>query len=205
MPLKTTSAGASGARSESWLDRAVDRIAPQPSAPESPKPPAMDQTQWDHSVDAHKVNKLTVKEVGLIVFNKTQSFTDSDKANDTLGGGREKVAHAVINGDATLGRKRPVTVPAIEPSAKALKDPRTRRAYDSSLAVAREAYLSPTDPTHGATHFQFLPTADRSNFKPRHSSKPGLPIRTQSGPFENSYLGNDVHSHSVYINTYAPG
>jgi hypothetical protein len=192
------------AHSESWLDRVIDRIKPQPAAPESPAPPPVDKTQWEHSVDSHKVNTLTVKEVGLIVFNETQSFTDHDKANDTIGGAREKVAHAVINGDTKLGRKRPRTVPPIEPSAKALKDPDTRQAYDSSMVAAREAYLSSNDPTHGATHFQFLPTSDRSNMKFRNGSPKGVALETQSGPFNNSYLKNDVRSHQVYVNTYAP-
>jgi hypothetical protein len=148
------------------------------------------------------VNTLTVKQVGLIVFNETQSFTDGDKANDTIGGGREKVAHAVINGDTQLGRKRPVTAHPIEPSAKALKDPRTRQAYESSLAAAREAYLSPQDPTHSAIHFQFLTNADRSNMKFRNGTPEGVPLKTQSGLFNNSYLKNHVKSRQVYVNTY---
>jgi len=187
----------------SWVDRALDRIKPQARPPQSPTPPPVDKTQWEHSVEAHKVNTLTVHHIGLIVFNETQSFTDSDKANDTISGPREKVAHVVINGDSRFGHKRPVTARPIEPSAKALKDPYTRKAYDSSLAAAREAYLSPIDPTQGATHFQFLTNADRSNMKFRHGTREGLPLTTQSGPFHNSFLGNHVRSHQVYVNTYA--
>src|SRR6202158_6201814 len=141
MQLKSTSAGKTDARRESWVDSVVDRIKPQPSAPERPAPPPVDQTQWERSVDAYKVNTLTVHDIGLIVFNEMQSYTDSDKANDTISGAREKVAHAAINGDAKLGRNRPVTAHPIEPSAKALKDPRTGEAYNSSLAAARDAYL----------------------------------------------------------------
>jgi len=197
-----TSARKPEARGESVLDRVIARIKPQPAPPGSPAPPPVDRTQWEKSVEAHKVNTLTVRDVGLIVFNETQSYTDSDKANDTIDGGREKIAHAVINGDAQLGRKRPVTAGPIEPSAKALKDPRTRAAYDSSLKAAREAYLSPTDPTNGATHFQFLSNADRSNMKFKRGAPQGLPLQTQSGPFTNSYVGNHVKSHQVYVNTY---
>jgi hypothetical protein len=202
MQLQSTSTVPSGTRGGSWLNRVVDRIKPQPAEPESPAPPPVDQTQWEKSVEEHKVNTLTVHDVGLIVFNETQSYTDRDNANDTIGGGREKIAHAVINGDAQLGRKRPVTAAPIQPSAKALKDPRTRAAYDSSLIAAREAYLSPTDPTHGATHFQFLTNADKSNMKFSNGTPEGLPLKTQSGPFTNSYLGNHVKSHQVYVNTY---
>jgi hypothetical protein len=207
MQLKPTSAGNSGARSESWLDRVVDRIKPQPPAPKSPAPPPVDQTQWEHSVDAHKVNTLTVHDVGLIVFGETQSVMHSDKANDTIGGAREKVAHAVINGDSQFGRARPETAPPIEPSAKAMKDSRTNTAYDSSLRAAREAYLSPTDPTHGATYFNMRPNTDRSNFKPGGPHGPEFNIRTQSGPFNNSFPTtgkNGLPSRGIYVNTYGP-
>jgi hypothetical protein len=81
----------------SWVDRALDRIKPQPPAPARPMPPAVHQTAWEKSVGAHKINTLTVHDVGLIVLDETQSYTDSDKANDTIGGAREKVAHVVIN------------------------------------------------------------------------------------------------------------
>ena len=54
-------------------------------------------------MESHKVNKLTVRDVGRIVFNETKSFTDSDTANDTIDRAREKVAHAVMNGDQKLG------------------------------------------------------------------------------------------------------
>lgn len=187
---------------ESWLNRALDRIKPQPAEPESPAPPPVDQTQWEKSVDSQKVNTLTVKDVGLIVFNETQSFTDHDNANDTISAAREKLAHAIMNGDSQLGQKRPTTVGAVEPSAKALKDPRTRQAYDSSMTAARNAYLGSDDPTRGATNFQFLPNSDKSNIKFKNGAPGGLPLKTQSGPFNNSYSGNHVKSGQVYVNTY---
>jgi hypothetical protein len=46
--------------SRTWLDRVLDRIQPQPAEPASPAPPPVDQTQWERSVDAHKVNTLTM-------------------------------------------------------------------------------------------------------------------------------------------------
>ena len=187
----------------SWLDRALDKIKPVPEPPRAPSPPAVDRTQWEHSVDAHKVNTLTVHDVGLIVFNETRSFTDRDNANDSLILARKKISHAIMNGDEQLGRERPVTAPTVEPSQRALKDPKVRAAYDPSVKAAREAYLDATDPTHGATHFKFLRNADRSDQK--FGSPTRLPLQTQSGPFNNSYLKHDVHSHEVYINTYAPG
>jgi hypothetical protein len=113
--------------------------------------------------------------------------TDSDKANATIGGAREKVAHVVINGDSRFGHKRPATALAVEPRAKAMNDARTKATYDSSLEAAREAYLSPTDPTHDATHLNMRPTADRSNFKAGNPKAKGYKIKTQSGPFNNSF------------------
>ena len=189
-------------QSHSWQERVLDRIKPQPGPPLAPTPPAADKTQWEHSVDQHKINTLTVHDVGLIVFNETRSFTDRDNANDSLVAARSKISRAIMNGDEQLGRKRPVTAPALEPSQKTLQDPRVKTAYESSLKAAREAYLDPTDPTHGATHFKFLPNSSRADQK---FGTPGkLPLKTQSGPFNNSFVKHDVHSHEVYINTYAP-
>src|SRR5260370_26692290 len=95
-----------------------------------------------------------------------RSFTDGDKANDTIDAAREKVAHVVINGDTQFGRHRPATARPIEPPAKILADPRTRKAYDSSLTAARQAYLSANDPTHGATHLNMRTSAGPSRFRP---------------------------------------
>ncbi len=192
-------------QNQSWSDRALDRIKPQPPTAPRPTPPAVDQTALEKSVGAHKINTLTVHDVGLIVFNETQSGTHSDKANDTISGAREKVTHAVINGDSQFGRARPKTAPPNEPSAKAKQDPRTKAAYDSSLRAAREAYLSPTDPTQGATYFNLRRNADRSDYKPGGSHGPQFKIRTQSGPFDNSYPTpgkKGLPAHGIYINTY---
>ena len=78
MQFNPKSSAKSGTQDESWLGRVADRIKPQPPAPAAPAPPPVDQTQWEKSVDAHKVNKLTVHDIGLIVFNESQSVTDSD-------------------------------------------------------------------------------------------------------------------------------
>lgn len=194
-------------KGESWVNRAIDHFKPQPPAPKSPAAPPVDQTAWEHSVNAHKVNTLTVHDVGLIVFNETQSVMPNDKANDTVDGARKKVAHAVINGDSQLGKKRPETALAVEPAANAMRDPRTRAAYESSLKAARVAYLDPTDPTHGATHLNLRRNADRSNFESGGPHDPGFRIRTQSGPFDNSYPTpgkRGLPSTGIYVNTYGP-
>lgn len=41
-------------------------------------------------------------------------------------------------------------------------------------------------------------TPDRSNWKGR------MPISTQSGPYDDSFLGKDVKSHTAWLNTYLP-
>jgi hypothetical protein len=136
------------------------------------------------------------------VFNETQSFTDRDNSNDSLDAARQKLAHTIMNADSQFGRHRPRTAPPHEPSAKALENRQTRQAYNSSLTAAREAYLSLGDPTRGATNFQFLTDADRSNMKFKGGTREGLPLKTQSGPFHNSFQKHDVHSNQVYVNTY---
>jgi len=71
------------------------------------------------------------------------------------------------------------------------------------MAAARRAYLNLEDPTQGATHFQFLTNVDRSNMKFRGGTPEGVRLRTQSGPFHNSFQKGDVKGPRVYINTYA--
>ncbi len=51
---------------------------------------------------ARRVNTLTVHQVGLIVFNETQSLSDSKDSNESIDAAREKIAHAVIRGQAAL-------------------------------------------------------------------------------------------------------
>lgn len=189
----------------SWQERALDRIKPQPAQPHAPTPPPVDKAQWEHSVESHRVNKLTVRDIGLIVFNEMQSYKDTDSANESVGSARQKIAHTIINADTEFGAMRSKLAPTaspIEPSAKELRDPRTRAAYQSSLTAAREAYLSLHDPTHGATNFDFRTTPDRGNLKFQHGTPEGLPLKTQSGPFENSYLKHDVPSKKVYVDTF---
>jgi hypothetical protein len=180
-------------------ERVLDRISPEPEPPASPPPPPVDQTAWERSVDHHKVNTLTVHDAGLIVFNETQPFSDTDSANESIDAAREKVAHAVINGDEKLGLKRPRTALPIEPSRRALQNPQVHAAYESSLKAAREAYLSPSDPTDGASYFNFRDNSSRANYKVS-----GTPIRTQSGPFGNSFPTKGLPSRGIYVNTYAP-
>ncbi len=103
------------------------------------------------------------------------------------------------------GKPRNAVHDPVQPTQKELRNPDERAAFESSMQAAREAYLSGYDPTGGATHLRFRPTPDRSNWKFKGGTSEGLAIGTQSGPYDNSFLGGDVKSHTVWINTYLPG
>jgi hypothetical protein len=190
------------ANKASWLDRAVDIFKRQPGPPPKPSPPPVNHGAWQESVEqTHVAPGLTVHDVGLNVFGETRSLRDRPGSNEPIDVARQKVAHAIING-AELGHqtgKKPPTVhPPVQPPKDLLRNPEERGAYESSLRAAREAYLSGHDPSNGATHFNMRVTPDRSNWK-------GVaPISTQSGPYNNSFLGKDVKSRTAWVNTYLP-
>jgi len=192
----------SGASKESWLDRAVDILKPQPGPPLKPPAPTVDHSAWHQSVEQkHVVPGLTVHDVGLSVFGETRSLHDRPGSTEPIDVARQKVAHAIINGAELAhqtGKKPPKVHPPVQPPKDLLRNPEERAAYESSLRAAREAYLSGHDPTNGATHFNMRVTPGRSNWK-------GVaPISTQSGPYNNSFLGKDVKSRTAWVNTYLP-
>jgi hypothetical protein len=189
---------------ESFFDRVLDRFKPQPPPPE-PQPPPVNQGAWDQSVEEYKLKNLTVHDVGLIVFNESRSFSERPDSNESIDSAREKMAHVVINGDEKYGSDRQKvagTALPVEPSQQALKDPNTRAAYDSSMRAAREAFLSGSDPTGGATHLNQRVNSDRGNLKYPKGDPNGLPISTQSGPYNNSYTKGKVPSNEAWLNTY---
>lgn len=198
----------SGASKESLLDRAVDRVKPQPEPPPHSHAPAVNQHAWAQSVEQTRVVPgLTVHDIGLSVFGETRSFRDRPGSNEPISAARQKVAHAIINGRELAhqtGNKPPTVHAPVEPSKEALHSPEVRAAYDSSMQAAREAYLSGHDPTRGATHLFLRTTPDRSNWKFKGGTAEGLTLSTQSGPYNNSYVKGDVPSHTAWINTYLP-
>lgn len=142
-------------------------------------------------------------DVGLSVFGETRSLHDRPGSNEPIAAARQKVAQVIINGaeEAHRRRAKPPTVHSpIEPQD--LRNAVERAAYESAMTAAREAYLSGHDPTRGATHFSIETNPSRANkIYPRGTAK-GVAITTQSGPYYNSYLGNDVKSHTAWLNTY---
>lgn len=193
-----------GSSKESLLDRAIDKVKPQPGPPPHPQAPAVNQHAWEQSVEqTHVVHGLTVHDVGLSVYGETRSLHDRPGSNEPLISARQKVAHVIINGAEEAhrrGEKPPTVHSPIE--AKDFRNPEEHAAYDSSMRAAREAYLSGHDPTHGATHFSIETTPSRANKVYPKGTREGVPISTQSGPYHNSYLGRDVKSHTAWLNTY---
>jgi hypothetical protein len=194
----------------SWWHNLIAGLSQkQAPPPPSPEPPGVDQGAWDKSVEQAKISDELgkVHDLGLIVFNETQSYSDRPNSNEPIDAAREKWAHAVINADQTYGADRTNqarTALPIEPSAKALSDPVVRAAYDSSMKAAREAYLSGDDPTHGAVHMNARGNPSRSNWLPKRMKPPGKPLKTQSGPYNNSFTKGDTPSSAVWLNTYEP-
>jgi hypothetical protein len=188
----------------SWWDDLIGGLSQkQVSPPTPPQPPAVDQNAWDKSVEQARVrDDLTVHDVGLSVFGETQSLSELPESNEPIGTAREKVAHMIMNGARLRGSDRPSVHPPIEPSANALRNPAVRAAYESSMKAAREAYLSGTDPTRGAIYLNMPVTPDRSNLKFPRGLPQGVPISTQSGPYNNSFPNVKVPSRRAWLNTY---
>jgi len=193
-----------GASKESRLERVIDIFKPQPGPPPKPPAPPVNQKEWHQSVEQkHVVPGLTVHEVGLSVYGETRSLHDRPGSNEPLSSARQKVAYVLINGAEEAHRrnqKPPKIHGPIEP--RDLRNPEERAAYDSSMNAAREAYLSGHDPTQGSTHFSIEVTPSRANKIYKRGTPEGVPISTQSGPYYNSYVGQDVKSHTAWLNTY---
>jgi hypothetical protein len=194
-----------GTDDTSWWDDLIAGLTQkQVPPPPAPQPPPVDQSAWGKSVgQAHVTDDMTVHDVGLSVFGETQSLSDLPQSNEPIDAAREKVAHMIMNGGQLRGSDRPSTHPPIEPPPNALRNPAVRAAYDSSMKAAREAYLSGTDPTQGAIYLNMPTTPDRSNLKYQGGLPQGVPIRTQSGPYHNSFPNRKVPSHTAWVNTYA--
>lgn len=194
----------------SWWDDLIDAIKPQQVPhPPAPQPPPVDQGAWDKSVEQSNVSDSlgSVHDLGLRIFGETRSFSDRPESNEPLDFAREKMAWTIINGDHKWGfdrQKWASTASPIEPTAEELANPAVRAAYDSSMKAAREAYLGWKDPTNGALYLNQRPTADRSNRTFPGGLPQGVPLSTQSGPYDNSYTKGKVKSPIVWLNTYWP-
>jgi hypothetical protein len=186
----------------SWWERLIAGLAGKQQVPPlpPPTPPKVDERAWARNVEQVRVSPdMTVRDIGLSVYGETRSFTDLPGSNESIHSAREKVAHVILNGVALRAAKHASVHPPVEPSEAVLRNPAERAAYESSMRAAREAYLSGSDPTRGAIYLRLPVTAERANINNGRS-----PLRTQSGPYHNSFLGKDVPANRAWVNTYAP-
>ena len=194
----------------SWWDDLIAGLSQkQLPPPPAPQPPPVNQSAWEKSVEQAKISDSlgSVHDLGLIIFNETRSYMDRPDSSEPLDTAREKIGRSIINADQQYGFNRmgnAKTALPIEPSVNALNDPATRAAYASSMKAAREAYLSGTDPAHGAVHFNARGDPGRYNWRPKGMNPPGKPLKTHSGPYNNSYTKGDTPYSAVWLNTYEP-
>ena len=192
----------------SWWDRLIAGLSQkQVPPPPSPPPPKVDEGAWAKSVQRARIsNQLRVHDLGLIVFNESQSYSDRPDSNEPILTARQKMAHSIVNADKKWGAERQTkwasTALPIEPSENALRNPVVRAAYDSSMKAAREAYLSGTDPTNGAVYLNQRKDASRANRVLSDYRPQGVPLSTQSGPYNNSYPNEKIPSRTAWLNTY---
>lgn len=177
----------------------IESGSPNPEHAWFQKPPgdqsgtqlALNSTKQQGKQPSRDRSVLTDTQVGNIVFNETRSIngdtTDLDQA-------RQNIAHAVMNGDRKLGVNRPVTA-----STTANVSDAERAAYQASrraVAEARIAQQIGIDPTRGAIHLNLRSNNSRSPFMGSYK------IRTQVGPFNNSFPTKELPSTGIYLNTY---
>jgi hypothetical protein len=194
----------------SWWDELINAATGtqrQVPPPPAPQPPPVDQSAWEKSVEQAKISDSlgTVHDLGLRIYQETKSYSDRPNANEPIDAAREKMAWTVMNGDKTWGfdrQKHASTALPIEPSPQELRNPDALAAYQSSMGAAREAYLGWKDPTNGALHLSARTDPGQYNWKPRGMTGPGKPIKTHSGPYNNSYTKGDTPSSVVWLNTY---
>lgn len=190
----------------SWWDELISAVKPQQvPPPPAPQPPPVDQSAWAKSVEQAKVQDETVHDVGLRIFQETKSYSDRPDSNEPIDAAREKMGWVILNGYNKWGadrQKNASTASPIEPSDQELRDPATRTAYQSSMKAAREAYLGWKDPTNGAVFSIQMSTPDRSNYAFKNDRPQGVPLSTQSGPYNNTFTGGQVPSRTVWLNTY---
>jgi hypothetical protein len=169
----------------------------------------VDQSAWEKSVEQANISDSlgSVHDLGLIIFNETQSYSDRPDSSEPLDTAREKMAHAIMNADQKWGfdrQKKASTALPIEPSGNSLNNRSVRAAYASSMKAAREAYLGGMDPTNGALYLNQRPTPDRSNLKFNGGLPEGVPISTHAGPYNNSFPNKEVPSSTAWLNTFWP-
>jgi RHS repeat-associated protein len=132
--------------------------------------------------------QLTDAQIANILFNETRSLSGTN-----ISQARENIAHAIINGDETLGNNRPRTAPTTANVPRGEQP--AYAACEAAVAAARSARSRGSDPTRGAIYFNFRNTNSTANFQNES-------IQTQVGPLNSSYTRGGLNSTGVYANTY---
>ena len=130
---------------------------------------------------------LTDTQVAAIVFNETRSLSGPG-----IERARTNIAHTAFNAEAKSLR-RPKSAPTSARVPKQESD--IYAACAQAVAAAKKERADGKDPTSGATNFNFRKNTSRADFF-------GIPIRTQEGPFANSYPTADLPATGIYANTY---
>ena len=129
---------------------------------------------------------MTDTEIAGVIFNETRSLS-GEKMFDA----RVNIAHAVVNGEKSGSRAKSspteVTVPDVEKA--------TYENCISAVAAMRKNVGANSDPTGGATNFNFRKNNWTGDFY-------GKKIKTQIGPLNNSYPTTDLPASGIYANTY---
>lgn len=131
---------------------------------------------------------LSPSQVRNIVFNETRSLS-----GDGIHRARRNIAHAVMNGDEQLGRRRPITA-----STAATVPAAERQQYEDSGRMVLRAMGERSlghDPTGAAVHFNMRRNPSTADFQ-------GARMTTQVGPLQNSFPTTTLPSTGIYVNTY---
>jgi hypothetical protein len=129
---------------------------------------------------------LTDTEIAAIIFNETRSLSGA-----SISEARINIAHVVVNGEKLSSR--PITGPTTAKVPDVEKP--IYESCVSAVSAMRLNVSAGTDPTNGATHFNFRKNDWRGDFF-------GKKIQTQIGPLNNSYPTDALPASGIYANTY---
>jgi hypothetical protein len=130
---------------------------------------------------------MTPQALANIVFNETRSLSGKD-----IYQARVNIALSILNAEkAKLHRPLTAPVTASIPHVEEAIYVDCLRAANEALADTKKG----TDPTNGATHFNFRFGASRNPFF-------GFAVHTQIGPLQNSYPTPALPATGIFANTY---
>jgi RHS repeat-associated protein len=129
---------------------------------------------------------LTPNQIANIIFNETQSLSGPN-----INLVYANITDVILNDEPNLPKMAPNT--ANVPSSE-------QQLYQQILNIVQATitqYNNGTDPTNGATNFNFRTNDYAGPFY-------DLPLQTQVGPLNNSYPTSRLPATGIYANTYGP-